>query len=152
MDNLHNRIMDCINDLINKSQFTNRESSLKNTVKGLNFLYMKYGFDTNYKSNVSQFVKYVSDFKPIASKCDSFYKLKLHISLMNNLPRTFPLGSYVKHTRIGFQSNSTSISPDNIFYEYGIIDDYDYSVNQYQIKTDCGKTVGWIPENRLSVC
>jgi hypothetical protein len=71
------------------------------------------------------------------------------ISLMNNLPKTFPLGSYVKHKRIGFQNNSISLSSDNLCYEYGIIDDY--TVNQYQIKTDSGKTVGWIPESRLSI-
>jgi hypothetical protein len=67
MDNLHTRIIYCVDDFINKCIYTNLESSLKNTEKGLGFLYMKNGFDTDYKSTVSQFTKYISDFKPLAA-------------------------------------------------------------------------------------
>ena len=149
MQELHSKISDCVNHLTGIAQFSNSEASMKNTIKGLNFMYKSGGVDQNYVKILVGFHNYIKNHKPHICEHMELYKLAKLISVVKNPPKAFPIGSRVCHIRRGFKDCSPCFTPDNITYEHGIVDDYDYTVNQYQLKYDNGNTVGWIPEKDL---
>lgn len=151
MCTIHDKIYGSVSHLIGIAQFNNNESSMKNTAKGLEFMYKSRGIDHEYLSIVSKFIDYIKNYKIYISDHIELYKLKKYLSVAKNPPKTFPIGSYVKHTRIGYKNNSQSLIPDNVMYDYGHIDDYDHSVNQYQIKYNNGRIVGWIEEKNIEI-
>ena len=151
MSSIHDKIYDSVSHLIGIAQFKNNESSMKNTANGLDFMYKTRGIDNEYLSIVSKFIDYIKNHKIFISDHIEVYKLNKYLSVAKNPPKMFPIGTYIKHTRLGFKNNSQSLSPDNVTYEYGHIDDYDHNVNQYQIKYTNGRIVGWIEEKNIEI-
>lgn len=149
MSDLHSKVCECVSHLIGIAQFNNSEASMKNTEKGLDFMYKSGGFDQNYIKILVGFYNYIKNHKLHICEHIEVYKLAKLISVVRNPPKAFPIGSRVCHTRRGYKDCSLCFTPDNITYEYGIVDDYDYTVNQYQLKYDNGSTVGWIQEKDL---
>lgn len=144
MTTLHDKTIILVEKLINASKFSNSEPSLKNTANELTILYTNSQnvIRSEYIQIVANFCKYVSDYD---------YNLVKLLSLLRNPPTAFPIGSRICHTRICFEDNSSSLNADKVVHEYGIVDDYDYTVNQYQLVYDNGSTVGWIPEKYLNI-
>lgn len=148
MDYLHNKISICMNKIIGKCTFTPIESSLKNAVKGLDVIYNKDGISTYYLLSIRAFLNYVKEFKNYAADSCEWYELQKLYNLANNMPTKFTLGSRVKHIRrCGYVPNTE----DELTYSKdAIVDDYDYTVNQYQLKYDNGSIVGWVPESDIN--
>ena len=147
----HTKICTSVAKISKMCNFTNAEAPLRNTTRGLNFLHMTRGYDESYIKTLKYFRDYVKQFKIWAANDIEIFKLSKYITVLENPPVKFSIGTRVQHTRHGFKSNSSSLIPDNITYEYGVVDDYDYTVNQYQLLYDNGSTVGWIPEKDLSI-
>jgi hypothetical protein len=99
---------------------------------------MTRGFDESYIKTLIHYREYVIKFKICAANDIEMFKLSKYISILENPPAKYFLGTRVKH------NCSTT-------HEYGVVDDYDYTVNQYQIVYDNGSTVGLIPEKDLSI-
>tara|TARA_B110000977_G_scaffold186915_1_gene253429 strand:+ start:3011 stop:3478 length:468 start_codon:yes stop_codon:yes gene_type:complete len=149
MTTLHDKVTGCLSHLIGIAQFSNSQSSLKNTVNELNCMYTTGGLDKNYIKIVVTFYDYIKHNKVYISEHMQMCNLAKFISILKNQPKKFPIGASVVHIRRGFCDRSTSLVPNNITYQNGIIDDYDYTVNQYQLKYDDGSIVGWIQETDL---
>ena len=147
MTDLHSKVCGCVSHLIAIAQFSNNEASMKNTEKGLDYMYKSGGFDQNYIKILVGFYNYIKNYKLHICEHNEMYKLAKLISVVRNPPKAFPIGSRVRHTRHRYKDCSSCFTPDT--YEYGIVDDYDYTVNQYQLKYDNGSTVGWIQEKEL---
>lgn len=148
MDYLHNKISICLTKLIAKCTLTNIESSLKNAVKGLDVIYNKDGISTNYLLTIRSFLNYVKEFKNYAADSYEWYELQKLYKLANNMPTKFTLGSRVKHMRkCGYIPNTEY---ELTYSKDAIVDDYDYVVNQYQLKYNNGSIVGWVPESDIT--
>ena len=149
MSDLHSKVCACVNQLVSIAQFDHTETGMKNTEKGLHFMYKAGEFDQNYIKILTGFYHYIKKHKVHLCEHLELYKLAKLIVVVRNPPKQFPIGMRVRHTRRGFKDYSLGLSPNNVTYEDGIIDDYDYTVNQYQVKYDNGSIVGWIPEKDL---
>lgn len=145
MAHVHEKIVACISHLTDIAQFRNHESSMKNTQKGLEFMYKHNGFDINYIKILVGFYNYIKNFKMYIAEHIEMYNLAKYIYLLKHQPSKFPLGSIVQYNK---STNSCCMSNINNTVN-GIVDDYDYVLNQYQIKCD-NDVIGWIPEKYLT--
>jgi hypothetical protein len=122
-------------------QFQNFESSMKNTLKGLEFIYNseQQSISSKYINVVIGFYNYVKNNKIHIAQCTELYTLARLISILKHPPVKYPIGSSVLHT--------VSLSK----YTAGIIDDYDYTLNLYQLKYNSGRIEAWIPETEIQM-
>ena len=149
--NIHEKIINCIDNIIAKTSFKEIESSIKNTTKGLEYLYNSTGLDDTYIRVVDDFASYIKKYKPESYDDSSLYFLYKLKVVLKNPPKKFPIGCRVVHKRQCFENNSLKLKPHKTIYIDATIDDYDYTVNQYQVKYDDGSLVGWIEESNLQV-
>lgn len=135
MTTLHQKCIIFVDKLIRISDFTNREANLRNTSKGLHFIYMcKNAINEEYIEIVKQLLQYIKNYKPYVHNSLEYYNLLQLVTVLEHPPSKFPIGTRVYAT------------VDKI---YGIVDDYDYKLNTYMIRCNNNTTHGWLKENDL---
>lgn len=134
MDCLHNKTILLTEFLIDYTKFNNDEASLKNTAKGLEYLYVinNNTISKEYVLCVEKFRDYLKDFKHYVNTTLHYFNLCKHIALLKKPPKKFPYGS-------------------NVIYNNEIvtIEDYEPNLDLYEIKYKNGETYGWIKEENL---
>ena len=141
MTTLHEKVTYSISHITRIAQFRNNESSIKNTVNGLDYLYnSKYQcIASEYINVVIGFFNYVKNNKIHVAEHIEMYNLAKLITLLKHPPTKFTIGTKIIH------NVSKSVN------EHGIIDDYDHKLNLYQIKYNNGKIVAWISEKNIQM-
>ena len=141
MTTLHEKVLGSISHITGIAQFRNHETSMKNTVNGLDYLYNSKNqcIVSEYINVVIGFYNYVKNNKIHVAQHIEMYNLAKLITLLKHPPKKFSIGTNIIH--------NVSENTD----EYGIIDDYDHKLNLYQIKYNNGKIIAWISEKNIQM-